>query len=302
MTTNGPNTPSTPGRDRDTVAIDPPAGSDTTSTPHTWFHNHRHHTSNSLSAHHQNEKKPKRQHNWSFKPREWNDQDEPDWWFASTGIPLLAATLGPLANVLSIAALVTPWRMCVLQNVTSGPEARDCNWSGDAADLSADLEGRTFRDPEWCYRLNVISLVLGFVGNFFLLCNFTNRIKYIIALPATIVLWYLATGILIGITVAMNTYAPPTRPQQTFSQGLWYAVLAAIMYLVCSMTLMVGLRSYPLDLEISTTYFLRSLGLYFLVCVLFDEFADESLGRSTCWVTFLVTTQTISLSPNRNVL
>ena len=33
-----------------------------------------------------------------------------DWWFASTAIPLLAATIGPLANVLSIAALVTSWR------------------------------------------------------------------------------------------------------------------------------------------------------------------------------------------------
>jgi potassium channel subfamily K len=33
-----------------------------------------------------------------------------DWWFASTAIPLLAATVGPLANVLSIAALVTSWR------------------------------------------------------------------------------------------------------------------------------------------------------------------------------------------------
>ena len=33
-----------------------------------------------------------------------------DWWFASTAIPLLAATSGPLANMLSIAALVTSWR------------------------------------------------------------------------------------------------------------------------------------------------------------------------------------------------
>jgi hypothetical protein len=33
-----------------------------------------------------------------------------DWWFASTAIPLIAATSGPLANVCSIAALVTSWR------------------------------------------------------------------------------------------------------------------------------------------------------------------------------------------------
>ena len=33
------------------------------------------------------------------------------WWFACTAIPILAATLGPLANVLSIGALVTSWRV-----------------------------------------------------------------------------------------------------------------------------------------------------------------------------------------------
>ena len=32
------------------------------------------------------------------------DDDEPQsWWFCSTAIPLLAATTGPLANVMSIA-------------------------------------------------------------------------------------------------------------------------------------------------------------------------------------------------------
>lgn len=33
-----------------------------------------------------------------------------DWWIASTAIPLAAATAGPLANVMSIVALVSPWR------------------------------------------------------------------------------------------------------------------------------------------------------------------------------------------------
>lgn len=52
-----------------------------------------------------------------------------------------------------------------------------------------------------CYWLNVASLILGFVGNIFLLFNFTNRIRYIIALPMTIILWYLATA----IVRALNT-------------------------------------------------------------------------------------------------
>jgi hypothetical protein len=43
--------------------------------------------------------------------------------------------------------------------------------------------------------LNAISLGFGFFGNFCLLLNFTKRVRYIIALPATIIAWYFATGI-----------------------------------------------------------------------------------------------------------
>jgi hypothetical protein len=56
-----------------------------------------------------------------------------DWWFASTGIPLLAATLGPLANVSSIAALVTSWRAYVYIDGIS----------------VTDFEGAPFADPTW---------------------------------------------------------------------------------------------------------------------------------------------------------
>jgi hypothetical protein len=43
--------------------------------------------------------------------------------------------------------------------------------------------------------LNAISLGVGFFGNLCLLVNFTQRIRYIIALPLTIISWYMATGI-----------------------------------------------------------------------------------------------------------
>jgi hypothetical protein len=43
--------------------------------------------------------------------------------------------------------------------------------------------------------LNAVSLVCGIVGNVFLLFNFTHVIRYIIALPVTIILWFIATGI-----------------------------------------------------------------------------------------------------------
>jgi hypothetical protein len=114
--------------------------------------------------------------------RGYDDDGETDWWFASTAVPLLAATVAPLANVLSIAALVTYWRM----------DLRDPNNPGT---LLVEFSGRPYKDPRWCYWLNVGSLICGFVGNLFLLANFTGRVRYIIALPVTIVLWYVATAI-----------------------------------------------------------------------------------------------------------
>ncbi|KAL1608046.1 Potassium channel [Paraconiothyrium brasiliense] len=95
-----------------------------------------------------------------------------------------------------------------------------------------------------CYYFNVASLICGFLGNLFLLFNFTQRIRYIIALPATIILWYVATGFLIGITASMEIYAPPNRPYQTYTQGFWYAIAAASFYLLCSMLLMINMLGY----------------------------------------------------------
>lgn len=133
--------------------------------------------------------------------------------------------------------------MCLVVGVSPN-DAKTCTWNGNPASKGPDLYGQTFEDPRWCYWFNVASLILGFVGNFFLLCNFTGRIRYIIALPVTIVTWYLATAILIGITVHMQLTVPPIRPQQTYTQGFWYAVLAACMYLICSMMLMVNMLGY----------------------------------------------------------
>ena len=182
-------------------------------------------------------------HWWKFTLREWDDDEEEDWWFASTAIPLLAAAIGPLANVLSIAALVTYWRMCLVPGVNTQTKAAHCLQDVDVV-LAHDLEGVTYEDPLWCYRLNVVSLAAGFIGNLFLLFNFTNRIRYIIALPVTILMWYISAGILIAITVCMEIYVPPVRPQQTYSQGFWYAVIAACMYTICSMMLMVNMLGY----------------------------------------------------------
>lgn len=42
----------------------------------------------------------------------------------------------------------------------------------------------------------------------------------------------------------MNVRNAPVRPQQTYTQGFWYAVIAAVLYMVCSMMLMVNMMGY----------------------------------------------------------
>lgn len=162
-----------------------------------------------------------------IKLRPKDDDEDSDWWFASTAIPLIVATFAPMANMLSIAALVVYWR----NEVTTD----------DPATKYSTSVGR--RDPQWALDLNGASLACGFVGNAFLLCNFTRKIRYIIALPASIFLFYIASAILIGITVAMNVYEPP-GPDEVYSQGYWHAVIAACLYMFCGMLLMVNMLGY----------------------------------------------------------
>jgi potassium channel subfamily K len=78
----------------------------------------------------------------------------------------------------------------------------------------------------------------------FLLLNFTQRIRYIIALPATIIFWYLSSGFLIAITACMEIYVPPDRPNEGYTQGFWYAIAAAAFYTFCSMILMINMLGY----------------------------------------------------------
>ena len=52
------------------------------------------------------------------------------WWHASTGIPLVAGTFGPMANAFSICALVEKWRVRIPKGGTEehGIDIKDPNW------------------------------------------------------------------------------------------------------------------------------------------------------------------------------
>ena len=128
---------------------------------------------------------------------------------------------------MSIAALVTSWRQ---------------KYNLAAPGIDDDAIG--YSDPDWCINSNTVSLVCGILGNIFLLFNFTRRIRYIVALPLTIILWFFATSILTAITIAINIYDPPHQPLETYSQGFWHAVIAAVLYLICALLLMINMLGY----------------------------------------------------------
>ncbi|KAJ5121440.1 Ion transport 2 [Penicillium bovifimosum] len=164
-----------------------------------------------------------------FTMRPPEDDEPQSWWVASTAIPLVAAATGPLANVMSIVALVMPWRSKII-TMNEGP--------------AGTFVQEGYPDPHWITALNAISLVCGIVGNAFLLFNFTQVVRYIIALPVTIILWFSATGILCGVTLATNIYAPPIGPDRLYSEAYWSAVIAAILYFVLSSILMINMLGY----------------------------------------------------------
>lgn len=42
----------------------------------------------------------------------------------------------------------------------------------------------------------------------------------------------------------MEVCIPPDRPGQTYTQGFWYGLMAAVLYCICSMILMVNMVGY----------------------------------------------------------
>ncbi|KAK1752066.1 hypothetical protein QBC47DRAFT_363663 [Echria macrotheca] len=168
-----------------------------------------------------------------IKLRGPSDSLPQQWWFASTAIPLIAATIGPLSNVLSIAALVSPWRVTLPNDGIPDSTGRG------SEDAAVGIE-----DPKWELIFNALSLACGFAGNLLLLLHFTSRVRYIIALPVAILCWLLSSVILIAIETAMAVYVPPQPPLEVYSQGFWHAVLASVLYFIGSTILTINLVGY----------------------------------------------------------
>jgi potassium channel subfamily K len=61
---------------------------------------------------------------WKFTLRSWDDDQEQDWWFAGTAIPLLAATMGTL--ILSSVYLHASWL-----ELTTALDITQVEWRSD---------------------------------------------------------------------------------------------------------------------------------------------------------------------------
>ncbi|KAF7302368.1 hypothetical protein HMN09_00870400 [Mycena chlorophos] len=129
------------------------------------------------------------------------------WWFTSTMFPLIAGTFGPLANFFSACALSQPWRQHV-------------------------ADGSGIQDPMWLNAITGLSLAFSLLANFFLLANFGHAMRYSVAQPLTIVLWYLSS-ILIIIPLGM-THTTLNLPgvSYTMTQAYYCAIIAAAIYII----------------------------------------------------------------------
>ncbi|WPH01499.1 putative potassium channel isoform 2A [Acrodontium crateriforme] len=154
------------------------------------------------------------------------EEDEEDnfdpsrWWFASTACPLLAGTLGPVANGLSICALVYRWRVFI------PPKGTEDN-------------GIPIEDPNWLVAINAVSLVAALIANASLLLNMARRLSFIVAQPITIA-GFLLAGILLIADMAALTSSPTyyiTDPAQqpafshALSSAFYYAIFASSLYI-----------------------------------------------------------------------
>jgi potassium channel subfamily K len=145
------------------------------------------------------------------------------WFTISAYFPLISACLGPLANMISIVALIQHWRFDVDRSIA-------------------------IPDLPLVVVLNSLSLVFGILGNMSLLVNFSGSIKYMITQTVSICCWMTATVLLVvGIVITNYEFSDPNF---TRSEGFWMAVFTAFYYWCCCIILTINLagcllKKYP---------------------------------------------------------
>lgn len=132
------------------------------------------------------------------------------WFMVSTFTPIMSACVGPLANMISIGAIVDPWR-------------------------DTPAGGEKVVDSGWVLGLNILSLIVGFGANIFLVLNFTGKMRYTIAQVGSIVLWLLAS-IILGATLLVS-WLVGYFDHYDRSGGYYLGCITSGLYFVCFLLL-----------------------------------------------------------------
>ncbi|KAJ7457934.1 hypothetical protein B0H11DRAFT_1818017 [Mycena galericulata] len=145
-----------------------------------------------------------------------DDEDEEEvgyfqpkrWWFTSTAFPLVAGTFGPLANFFSVCAQSQSWR-------------------------EYDANGIRIPDPEWLVVVTGLSLAMSLLSNIILLANFGHLLRYSVAQPLTIGLWYISAVLLIiPLGLLRGNLGMPNAAAHEHSQAYYYAIISGVIYVV----------------------------------------------------------------------
>ena len=140
----------------------------------------------------------------------------------ATLFPLIAGTFGPMASMFNICAIAIPWRVIVnLDN----PEAN----------------GNPVPDPSWLVGVNIVSLVIAIIANLSLLGQMTNRLRYNISGPITIVGFFISGLVDVALVGAASSSALrlPPMPNATYSQAFYYAAFSGAIYVILAVLLSV---------------------------------------------------------------
>ncbi|KAF8198204.1 hypothetical protein K438DRAFT_1717847 [Mycena galopus ATCC 62051] len=193
------------------------------------------------AEHHIKTDSPKKEHEHgtgiraAFRKELQEDEEEEEvgyfqpkrWWFTSTAFPLVAGTFGPLANFFSICALSQDWRQYV-------------------------ADGSAIPDPRWLNLVTGFSLAMSLLANSFLLANFGHVLRYSIAQPITICLWYLSAVLLIiPLGLTHTTLKLPGAPAYELTQAYYYAIISSVLYVILPSLLVANavgayvFRAYP---------------------------------------------------------
>jgi potassium channel subfamily K, other eukaryote len=139
----------------------------------------------------------------------------------ATLFPLIAGTFGPMASMFNICAIAIPWRLVV------NPDSEESN-------------GQRIEDPKWLVGVNIVSLVIAIFANVSLLGQMTNRLRYNISGPITIVGFFLSGIVDIALVgAASQVLSLPPTPRATYSQAFYYAAFSGAIYVILAMMLSV---------------------------------------------------------------